>query len=84
MLAEKPCKARATTKSQRRRAKQKTKVEVNARARPMRSGIRRDELRSANHPAIAAEFQQEVPGLHQGGRLTGAEGHGDAKGSQEY
>lgn len=63
MLAEKPCNARAMTKSHRVRAKQKTKVAVKAKARPARSGIRRDGLRSANHPAIAAEAQYSTPDL---------------------
>ena len=84
MLADKPCSARATIKSQRNRAKQKTKVEKKARAKPMRRGIRRDELRSANHPAIAAAPQYGIPSLRRGGRLTGAYGHGDAEGRQKY
>ena len=55
-LAENPWKARAMTSSHGARAKHEISVATKARARPAKSGARRDELRSASQPAIAASM----------------------------
>lgn len=53
-LADNPWSRRAMTSSHGARAKHEISVAAKARAKPANSGARRDELRSANQPAIAA------------------------------
>lgn len=64
-LAENPWKVRAMTRSHGARAKHEIRVAAKARPKPVKRGPRRDELRSANQPAIAAsmsDWLKERPG----------------------
>ena len=55
ILAENPWNTRATARTHGARAKKKISVATKARARPDKSGAWREELWSANQPAMAEE-----------------------------